>query len=202
MEFYSGATIVLIMAEFGNLDEHDINELAESERPRDLEEFLRLQEQYIHEATEIREAQIWELTGAPPTENADQTEIERYKEGREAAEALLEDDYLKDPRRWEELRRRGLITVIPPGAEMIDKRLMVGLISDDPVTYDVFNSAAGEVTRPFGGQPQIGSGSSTGYAAWELFWTSKDRPAPKSYRLIEDVHKIMQEYHRPGPPKV
>lgn len=146
--------------------------------PPNIKGFLQRNKDVIKEDAEIRLGQIKLLVG----------ESDR-PEDRAAAEELVAETAeaaLHDPTLWQERRNKGLITVTPPQR---DQHFMIGLETPDSEVYEIFNRAAGRVTKAYMGFHQIGAIGNSGYTAWELW----NMGQTKYYELIEQVYAEMEK---------
>jgi hypothetical protein len=91
---------------------------------------------------------------------------------------------LKDRDLWIQKEAGGRVHIRPPES---DKRMMLALRTEDPELFGLFNDAANEVTKKWGGFHQIGAGDNEGLTAFEL-WKKPDVPDEK---LLEEVKKVM-----------
>lgn len=123
------------------------------------------EEEALDEAEKMRE--LVGDKGEPEDYDSVQELLELHKSDTEVTESL----------------QKGRVTLEPP---VSGHTWMVAFDAKNEKEFDIFNKAAREVTKEYGGFWQHGFDSEKGYSAWELWKWPKDR-AP-----IEILNKIQE----------
>ncbi len=142
------------------------------------------------EEAERQAARMQELTGKHAT-----------KEDYETADVLLTKEVIYDKKKREQSLRDGKVTIIPPEG---DKAFMIGFKAKNEKEYWVFNAAAQEATKEYGGFHQVGHNGykeSDGRTAWELWqvdkndWRETLEVKEKVEDAMEDAEKTYEDLY-------
>mgnify|MGYP001594548226 CR=1 FL=1 len=137
--------------------------------------------QFSFEKAKEEAEEIRQLTGKKGT-----------KEDFDIAENLIEAENAKDPKKIAEAYYEGRVFVMPPD---MDKHVMIALNTNDSHEYELFNMAAGKVTKKYHGFHQVGAGEREDFSAWELWDIPKD---VDPYQIVREVEEEMRELKKLG----
>lgn len=94
---------------------------------------------------------------------------------------------LPNEEEWVKKQAAGRVHIIPKGASMDDKRIMLGLQTTDTDLFQNFNEAAGVVTSKWNSVNQTDSQATTGLTLWEFY----NKPDIPEEEILERVKQEM-----------